>query len=58
MEFWQEILFQICLSLLFGAIGGAAAISLAARSEIRRRVERAKRFDLLRSVGVEEPTDD
>jgi len=50
MELWQEILLLSCLSLVGGAIGGIVAISMSARSEIRRRIKRAKNIDLQRSL--------
>jgi hypothetical protein len=57
MELWQEISLTVCLSLIGGALGGMLVISLAARSEIRRRIKRARRIDLQRSLRNAERQD-
>jgi hypothetical protein len=58
MELWQEILLLSCLSLVGGAIGGIVTISMSARSEIRRRMEREKYLQTLRRISDEAPKKD
>lgn len=46
---WLEIIIFLLASMLSGAIGGFVGISLAARSEIRRKIARAKTLEIIKA---------
>ncbi len=48
MELWQELIILICVGGVSGVLGGFLGIFLAARSEIKRGVVRARMLRIVK----------